>query len=76
MNVINPLAVVEVLLLDGWHTLKPGSFVLGDLRIGDVDGPMSEFLNIRFGGECCFSFTELDGRRLSGPLSSIVAVRH
>ena len=69
---IQPEEVKEVLLPDGWHEVEEGSF--------DPDSPKFPGSN----GEKNFAFTDLDycdgGRQviitqLSGPLSSIRAVR-
>jgi hypothetical protein len=63
--------VISVLLADGWHRTVPGSFSVGPLSFGAGADP----------GVPGFCFEEADAGRpyspamLTGPLSSIIAVR-
>ncbi|OMC08535.1 hypothetical protein [Mycolicibacterium fortuitum] len=58
--------VESVLLADGWHSVVPGSLVLGGLNFLQGQKRLVE----REG----FQFKQTDGAMLSGPLTSIVAV--
>jgi hypothetical protein len=63
--------VVAVLLADGWHTIVPGSFRVGQLSFEAETGH----------GTPGFRFEEADAGRpyqptvMAGPLGSIIAVR-
>lgn len=84
---IDPRKVTEVLLADGWHRVKPGSFDVDAYEYGfhyESDGDIKYSMSLE-GGQCSlvpstgFSFIDIradDDRRTSGPLTSIIAVNH
>jgi hypothetical protein len=70
--------VTQVLLVDGWHEVVEGSFLLDAYEYvsdGSTDGGLG-------GGDdeliCAtgFSFVDEANDRISGPLTSILAVKH
>ena len=77
---INPKAVVEVLLTDGWHDVEPGSFDLDSYEFGYEYGE-GRLATILGGGQadgvCAtgFAFEAKTGQTIYGPLTSILAVR-
>lgn len=74
---ITTTGVTAVQLPDGWHEVRVGSFKVAphlyDNRSGPDDG--LGFLHEVEAGSG-FTFVTLDGQNVSGPLGSIVAVRH
>jgi hypothetical protein len=70
-NDVACVRVVAVLLTDGWHTIVPGSFRVGQLSFEAEASP----------GTPGFRFEEADAGRpyqptvMAGPLCSIIAVR-
>lgn len=66
--------VTHVLLADGWHELRPESF---DLDAYEFIGEDELIYNgERQGCSTGFTFTLTDGTRVSGPITSVLAVRH
>jgi hypothetical protein len=78
---INPAKVSRVLLADGWHDVKPGSFYLDSYEYGEMyenHGDVKFDMQFR-GGVCSlvpstgFSFDTGMGR-VRGPITAILAV--
>lgn len=67
--------ITAVLLADGWHQIKPGSFEETAFVIGEP-GRYDDILGPREGIGPGFTFSEVDGREVSGPMTSVLAVRH
>jgi len=66
---INPERVIAVLLADGWHVVPtPGDVSTFKIETYEYGEPMSHV-----GG---FTFDEGNGLTVSGPLVSVLAVRH
>lgn len=63
-------AVVAVMLMDGWHDVKPGSFAVTAHRTRDWTMDNRDVYGV---GN--FAFTEPDGAVLRGPLASVLAIR-
>jgi hypothetical protein len=75
---ISPAKVTAVQLPDGWHDVQAGSFKVGTHHYGDgpsfADG--LDFLRDGVAAGNGFTFTEPTGNQVSGPIASVVAVRH
>jgi hypothetical protein len=73
---IAPEEVIEVLLADGWHPVSPGAFSVdadhyihaqtARFRMGDPGGDYTPG----------FLFEEFTGEWVTGPLTSVLAVRY
>ncbi|MEU1509947.1 MULTISPECIES: hypothetical protein [unclassified Kitasatospora] len=68
---VNANEVVAVLLSDGWHGVKPGTFAVGPFAFGSS----MEGGSIDIAGQPGFRFTTQDGPVITGPLSSVLAVQ-
>jgi hypothetical protein len=67
--------VVEVLLADGWHQVHRQSFRIGSYKVVAGD-EMYDLLCLSMEpGVPGFTFEDVRGRQLSGPLTSILATR-
>lgn len=82
---IDPAAITDVLLADGWHHVEDESFTTDALSLGDreEDGTFTPLaaLGIGFRFEETVDFDartrQAGGRRsIVGPLSSLIAARH
>lgn len=69
--------VEAVLLADGWHQVFPETFDLGAYEFVQLTGDDPSVL---YEGGTGFGFSEQDGttelRRITGPVSSVLAVRY
>lgn len=79
---INPREVTAVLLTDGWHTVRTGTFTIDSYEyVRPSKNPDKDGLLLHGGGHsgvCAagFEFTTTDsGEIVCGPLTSIHAVR-
>ena len=72
-------SVAAVLLSDGWHEIKAGSFELDSYEFGyPFNNAEMKFIHLGGQGGVCatgFQFDEADGIRFYGPLTAIQAVR-
>ncbi|MFJ6140551.1 hypothetical protein [Kitasatospora sp. NPDC092286] len=80
MNPHVPSGSVEaVLLADGWHDVKEGTFSTGAFTTGPFDIPQTGRRRGRSAmkrpAPAGFTFVTPDGERISGPLTSVLAVR-
>lgn len=71
---IDPRAITEVLLADGWHTVQPKTFDLDSYEFGYEDFCLHGGGN---SGVCAtgFEFVDDTGHIINGPLTAILAVR-
>ncbi|MFF1873040.1 hypothetical protein [Streptomyces sp. CB03911] len=68
---VNANEVAAVLLADGWHEVRAGTFVTGPFAFaGATDGSSADV-----GGQPGFGLTTDEGAVVMGPLSSLLAVR-
>jgi len=85
---IDPQRVMRVLLADGWHEVSPGTFDLDSYEYCKPrpEGVKEEYSDILHGGGasgiCATGFVfedgdgnQIEGSKVAGPLSSILAVR-
>ena len=68
---VTPETVVAVLLADGWHRVASGSFTIGALSFGDIDG--RGVLGYRF--EEISEASPYGPAAMAGPLEALLAVR-
>ena len=69
MNIfVDPSLISEVLLKDGWHAVVPGTLNMGKYALVEPHMPAPAAPG--------FTFHEAGGGSISGPMSSILAVRH
>lgn len=69
--------VTEVLLPDGWHSISPGSLEIGVIVFTDIADPEREPTQLPDGveGHGFAYFDPTTGDRITGPLSSLLAIR-
>jgi outer membrane biosynthesis protein TonB len=68
MNIfVDPSLISEILLQDGWHAVVPGTLQTGKYALVEPDMPAP--------GAPGFTFHEAGGASISGPMSSVLAVR-
>lgn len=72
--------VTEVLLVDGWHSVFKESFDLDAYEyVSGSDGTNDDapllYNGERQGCSTGFNFIDEDGDRISGPITSIIAIR-
>ncbi|MFJ5927626.1 hypothetical protein ACIQF6_34025 [Kitasatospora sp. NPDC092948] len=68
------VAVTEVLLADGWHKVRTGTYVAAS----PASAPVPRRRGRRIQGPVqapVFAFTAVDGSTVTGPLTSVLAVR-
>jgi hypothetical protein len=70
---ITPAQVTAVQLVDGWHEARPGSFRLSSITFG-APGSVEEMMGVGRGDG--FTLATPGGDNISGPIASILAVRH
>ncbi|KJS60650.1 hypothetical protein [Streptomyces rubellomurinus] len=72
---VSPKSVTQVLLQDGqWYTVNTGTFTIGSYRLL-TDNELMDHLLATEVSTPGFSFEEPGGRTVTGPLSSITAIR-